>query len=95
VNGLPADLARPNGLFEGKYALGGEQCGRDSRTLTMYYPTGKSMIVIQGTAMIPEFGLSLSAWILTIGIIGVIGASLLISRISRNAPNTPDFQQPK
>ena len=35
----------------------GELCDRDSRTLSIEYPTGgKSMIVIQGTTMIPEFG---------------------------------------
>jgi len=32
-----------------------EICGLDSRKLTIDYPVGKTMIVIQGTVMIPEF----------------------------------------
>jgi hypothetical protein len=37
----------------------GELCSPDTRTLSIEYPTGsKSMIVIQGTIMIPEFSSS-------------------------------------
>ena len=38
----------------------GESCGPDTRILSIEYPIGgKSMIVIQGTSMIPEFGSSI------------------------------------
>ena len=37
----------------------GELCGPDTRTLSIEYPTGsKTMIIIQGNVMIPEFGSS-------------------------------------
>jgi len=60
----------------------GELCDRDTRTLSIDYPTGKSMIVIQGTTMIPEFDLSRSVLIIA-GIVGVIGVSMATNHISR------------
>jgi hypothetical protein len=64
----------PNGYY------GGELCAYNTRTLTIDYPSGKSMIVIQGTVMVPEFGSSISALVMTLGIVGTLGAGILVRR---------------
>jgi len=62
--------------------LRGELCGQYSRTFSISYPYGKTSIVIQGTAMIPEFGL-MALLTMTAAIVGVIGASLTSGHILR------------
>jgi hypothetical protein len=55
-----------------------EECGLDTRVLSIEYPSGTSTIAIQGTTMIPEFSLSLSALGLALTMLGVIGVSLTV-----------------
>jgi hypothetical protein len=54
------------------------------REVDTEYPYGKSVIVIRGTSMIPEFGLAASSMIMTIGMAGAIG--LFIVAVSRYGP---------
>lgn len=51
------------------------ECGKLSRTLSISYPYGKSIIVIQGTAMVPEFGLSLTSFVMAAALAGVVGVT--------------------
>jgi hypothetical protein len=55
-----------------------EECGLDARVLSIEYLGGQSTIVIQGTTMIPEFNLPLSALVLALTMLGVIGISLAV-----------------
>jgi len=55
-----------------------ELCGRDTRTVSFDYSTGKSMTVIQGTVMIPEFGMS--SVILSIVVVSMISGCLAMQR---------------
>jgi hypothetical protein len=82
VTSLPSGkiVPTPNGLFEG-HPYGGTDCGRDSRILTIYYPDGKSMIEIQGTVMVPEFGSSsFVSYTTAIAIVGVISFGILAKK---------------
>ncbi|HEV8405789.1 MAG TPA: hypothetical protein VGQ13_07785 [Nitrososphaera sp.] len=56
----------------------GDMCGQYTRTLSIEYPTGiKSMIVIQGTVFVPEFG---SSVVLTVMLLSIISAVLAVQR---------------
>ena len=61
-----------------------ELCARDSRTLTVDYPTGLSIIEYQGTVMIPEFGSSLPVLVMAVAIVGVIGVRVFIQQKKRS-----------
>jgi hypothetical protein len=50
----------------------GEMCEEHTRILSITYPYGKSDIVIQGTVMVPEFGLTLSTLVMAIGITAAV-----------------------
>jgi hypothetical protein len=61
-----------------------EGCDRDVRTVSVEYPKGKSMIVVHGTVMIPEFDFSSSILIMTFGMIGAwTAASHFVRRDSK------------
>jgi hypothetical protein len=47
-----------------------EECGQDIRTLSVEYPSGKSMVVIQGTVMIPEFATNAALILMVVSIAG-------------------------
>lgn len=48
-----------------------QQCGRDTRVLSIEYLGGGSTIIIQGTTMIPEFG-SIAMVVAAAAVIGVV-----------------------
>ena len=60
-----------------------EGCDRDKRTLSIEYPSGKSMIVIQGTVMIPEFGPS--TFVLSVVALSMMSGILVFRSSSRNS----------
>jgi hypothetical protein len=57
------------GVYNGNQ---GEQCGKDSRVLSIEYLAGKSTIIIQGTAMVPEFDITYATLIITAVLVGVM-----------------------
>ncbi len=65
-------IKTPQGEIAGYNGNVFNQCGRDTRVLSIEYLGGGSTIIIQGTAMIPEFSSSVALVVATAAIVGVI-----------------------